>query len=77
MPTPTSTANLQQPGYRLHKVISACLAVSRCNDTTVWGVGDPDSWIPGTFPGYGAALLFDNNYNPRLAYNAALKALGA
>lgn len=77
MPTPASTANLQQQASDYSKVVSACLAISRCNDITVWGVGDPDSWIPGTFPGYGAALLFDNNYNPKPAYNAVLKALGA
>src|SRR5690242_19993829 len=76
MPTPASTANLQQQATDYSKVVSACLAVSRCNDITVWGVGDPDSWIPSTFPGQGAALLFDNNYNPKPAYNAVLKALG-
>jgi endo-1,4-beta-xylanase len=41
-----------------------------------WGVGDPDSWIPGTFPGYGAATMFDQNYQPKPSFNAALAALG-
>ena len=77
MPTPASSANLQQQATDYSKVVSACLAVSRCNDITTWGVGDPDSWIPGVFSGQGAALLFDNNYNPKPAYNAVLQALGS
>ncbi|HLZ61539.1 MAG TPA: endo-1,4-beta-xylanase [Ktedonosporobacter sp.] len=76
MPTPASSANLQQQATDYSKVVSACLAVSRCNDITVWGVGDPDSWIPGVFSGQGAALLFDNNYNPKPAYNAVIQTLG-
>ncbi|GHO48393.1 endo-1,4-beta-xylanase [Ktedonospora formicarum] len=75
MPTPASSANLQQQATDYSRVVTACLAVSRCNDITVWGVGDADSWIPGFFPGQGAALLFDDNYNPKLAYNAVLQVL--
>jgi endo-1,4-beta-xylanase len=41
-----------------------------------WGVGDADSWIPGTFSGYGAATMYDSNYQPKPAYTAALTALG-
>lgn len=76
MPTPASAANLQQQSTDYTSVVADCLAVSRCNDITVWGVGDADSWIPGTFPGQGAALLFDQNYNPKPAYNAVIQALG-
>jgi hypothetical protein len=58
-------------------VVKACLAVSRCNDITVWGIPDKYSWVPGTFSGYGAPLLFDDNYNKKPAYNAVLTALNA
>ncbi|KAB8146092.1 hypothetical protein F8S13_02540 [Chloroflexia bacterium SDU3-3] len=34
----------------------------------VWGIPDKYSWVPGTFPGTGDALIFDNNYNPKPAY---------
>jgi endo-1,4-beta-xylanase len=77
MPTPATTANLQQQAKDYSTVVSDCLAVSRCTDITTWGIGDADSWIPGTFPGQGAALLFDNNYNPKPAYYSVLQTLGA
>jgi endo-1,4-beta-xylanase len=41
-----------------------------------WGVDDGHSWIPGTFPGYGAATLYDSNYQPKPAYNSTVSALG-
>jgi endo-1,4-beta-xylanase len=76
MPTPASSANLQQQASDYSKVVSACLAVSRCNDITVWGITDKYSWVPNTFPGQGAALLFDDNYNKKPAYTAVIQALG-
>lgn len=76
MPTPASSAKLQQQANNYNSVVQDCLAVSRCNDVVVWGVYDGDSWIPSTFPGSGAALLFGTNYNKKPAYYAALQALG-
>lgn len=76
MPTPATTANLTQQATDYSKVVAACMAITRCNDITTWGVGDPDSWIPGTFAGQGAALLFDDSYNKKPAYDAVLQALG-
>jgi endo-1,4-beta-xylanase len=75
MPTPASTANLSQQATDYSNVVKACFAVSRCNDITVWGITDKYSWVPGTFPGQGAALLFDDNYNKKPAYNSTLTAL--
>lgn len=75
MPTPASQANLNQQATDYSNVVKACLAVSRCNDITVWGIPDKYSWVPGTFSGYGAPLLFDDNYNKKPAYNATLTAL--
>lgn len=76
MPTPASSADLNQQGTDYANVAKACLAVSRCNDITVWGVGEPDSWVPGTFSGQGQALLYDQNYQPKSAFTAFLNALG-
>ncbi|GCF10710.1 endo-1,4-beta-xylanase [Dictyobacter arantiisoli] len=76
MPTPASSANLNQQATDYANVAKACLGVSRCNDITTWGVGEPDSWVPGTFSGQGQALLYDSNYQPKPAYTSFLNALG-
>jgi endo-1,4-beta-xylanase len=76
MPTPASSANLQTQANNYATVVGACLAVSRCTSMTVWGIPDKYSWVPGTFSGQGAALLFDDNYNRKPAYNSTLAALG-
>jgi endo-1,4-beta-xylanase len=76
MPTPASSANLNQQATDYANVAKDCLAVSRCNDITIWGVGEPDSWVPGTFSGQGQALLYDSNYQPKAAYTSFLNALG-
>ncbi len=76
MPTPASSANLNQQATDYANVVKACLAISRCVGVSQWGVGDADSWIPGTFSGYGAATMYDNNYQPKPAYTATATALG-
>lgn len=66
--------NAQAQGYA--NVVSACLAVSACEAIVVWGLNDGESWVPGTFPGYGQALLFDDSFNRKATYNAVKAALG-
>ncbi|WP_199199034.1 endo-1,4-beta-xylanase [Amycolatopsis sp. CA-128772] len=76
VPLPASSGNLQQQATDYATVVKNCLAVTRCPGVSQWGVGDADSWIPGTFPGYGAASMYDNNYRPKPAYTATATALG-
>ena len=73
---PASSANLTQQASDFAAVVNDCLGVSRCVGVTQWGVGDADSWIPGTFSGFGAATMYDNNYQPKPAYNSVVQALG-
>lgn len=40
-----------------------------------WGFTDRYSWIPGSFPGFGAALPLDENYAPKPAYDALAEVL--
>jgi endo-1,4-beta-xylanase len=73
---PASSGNLQQQATDYSTVVSDCLAVTRCVGVSQWGVGDADSWIPGAFSGYGAATMYDQNYQAKPAYSGALNALG-
>jgi endo-1,4-beta-xylanase len=70
MRTPSDSGKLAQQAQDYTKVVNACLAVTRCVGITTWGLSDNHSWIPGVFPGEGAALPFDNNLQPKPAYNA-------
>jgi endo-1,4-beta-xylanase len=74
--TPGATAaelTAQAQGYA--NVASACIAVSACEAIVVWGLNDGESWVPGTFPGYGQALLFDDSYSRKATYTAVSSAL--
>jgi endo-1,4-beta-xylanase len=62
-----SLVQFAQP-YEFSQMLKACLAVRQCLSFTVWGVGDADSWVPGTFTGEGYATLYDVNLNLKLAY---------
>ncbi|KQV14320.1 glycoside hydrolase [Kitasatospora sp. Root187] len=73
---PATGANLAQQASDYASVISTCLAVTGCVGITQWGVGDADSWIPGTFPGEGAGTMYDNNYQPKPAWTGSVNALG-
>ncbi|GAA2033719.1 hypothetical protein GCM10009839_37710 [Catenulispora yoronensis] len=73
---PASSANLAQQATDFAAVQNDCLAVTRCVGVSQWGVGDADSWIPGFFSGYGSATMYDQNYQPKPAYNALVAALG-
>jgi endo-1,4-beta-xylanase len=51
------------------QTLQACLAVRRCISYTVWGVADSNSWIPSVFKGEGAALLYNDAYQPKRQYS--------
>ena len=76
MPLPATAASLAQQANDYAAVVRACLAVTRCVGVTQWAVGDADSWIPGAFSGFGSATIYDNNYQPKPAYNSLATALG-
>ena len=60
----------QATGYA--NVVKACLAVSRCAGSTVWGIRDSDSWRTGENP-----LLFDSSGKAKAAYTSVLNALNS
>jgi endo-1,4-beta-xylanase len=77
MPTPASSANLQQQATDDSNIVKTCLNNAHCPGVTQWNISDADSWVPGTFSGYGAATLFDSNWQPKPAYTAVLSVLNA
>ncbi|KAB8139695.1 endo-1,4-beta-xylanase [Chloroflexia bacterium SDU3-3] len=68
LPTPTNSSELAKQATIYQGVLDVCLKQPRCKALQVWGISDRHSWVPGTFPGTGDALIFDNNYNPKPAY---------
>lgn len=75
MPVPASEKNLQTQAQVYHDMMRACLSVSNCKAFLMWGFTDKYSWIPATYPGNGAALIFDDGYKPKPAFNGLLDAL--
>lgn len=75
IPEPPTEAELQAQAQEYQQVVSACLDVPRCVGVSVWGVSDEHSWIPEWFPGYTAALPFDEDYESKPAYDGMVEAL--
>ena len=76
MATPSDATKLAQQAADYEKVFTACLNVARCQGVTIWGITDKYSWVPNTFSGQGAALVWDENYSAKPAYAAITAALG-
>ncbi|KAJ3209573.1 hypothetical protein HDU83_006974 [Entophlyctis luteolus] len=68
--TPITTTNADQQAADYATVVNACLANSNCVGVETWGISDGFSWIPSVFSGYGAALPYDENFQPKLARTA-------
>ena len=70
-----SAADLQSQAQVYQTILTTCLQQPNCTAFQVWGVSYNDSWIPSFFPGYGAALPFDFDYNPTPAFGALMTAM--
>ena len=69
-PVPVSQTDLNNQATIYRNVTNRCLAQPACRALQVWGIPDKYSWVPNVFPGQGAPLLFDDNYNAKPAYYA-------
>jgi endo-1,4-beta-xylanase len=67
---PTDMTELQQQALAYGDAITFCLAEPNCAAVVTWGFTDKFSWVPGTFGGFGDALVFDASYQPKAAYTA-------
>jgi endo-1,4-beta-xylanase len=70
-----SASDLATQAQIYHDIVASCLKFPLCTAIQTWGFTDKYSWIPGTFPGQGAALEFDTTYQAKPAYNSIQNAL--
>jgi endo-1,4-beta-xylanase len=77
LPLPATTSELATQATDYQTVLSTCVSNPNCEAFQTWDVSDADSWIPGAFPGYGAATLFDAQFQPKPAYYAVASVLSA
>ncbi len=70
-----SAADLAAQAKIYHDLTAVCLKYPLCTAIQTWGFTDKHSWIPGFFPGFGAALPFDATYQTKPAYAALQNAL--
>jgi len=67
---PATSQKLDQQASVYRSVLEACLLAPNCHTFMMWGFTDKYSWIPSFVHGYGAALPFDEQYQPKPAYAA-------
>lgn len=77
MIVPSDAGKLATQATWYADVTKACLTVRRCVGITIWDYTDKYSRIPGFFPGEGAALPYDENLQPKPAYDAIRDALSS
>jgi endo-1,4-beta-xylanase len=66
--TPPSAAQLESQAESYREALE--LALETCVALVTWGFTDKYSWIPSFRPGFGAALPFGANYEPKPAFYA-------
>jgi endo-1,4-beta-xylanase len=72
---PVGNQNLQQQAQDFQQVFDICYNQVGCAGLTVWGLHDGQSWVDSTFPEYDSPLLWNDNYQPKPAFNAVLNLL--
>jgi endo-1,4-beta-xylanase len=70
MQLPVTDAKLAMQADVYRNVMDVCLNQRACNGLLMWGFTDAHSWIPSFYPGWGAALILDEAYSPKPAYDA-------
>jgi endo-1,4-beta-xylanase len=68
--TPPSAGSLATQAANYRTIYQLCMGTPACEMVVTWGFTDRESWVPGTFPGWGEALLFDGSYAKKPAYDA-------
>lgn len=72
---PADSAALDRQKASYAALLGVCLANANCKSFLTWGFTDAHSWVPGFFTGFGAALPFDAQYQPKPAFFGLLETL--
>jgi endo-1,4-beta-xylanase len=72
---PDSPEEQEQQAVVYANSVRACVDAKNCIGVTVWDFWDPVSWVPYTFPGWGNACLWDEDFVKKPAYYAIAKML--
>lgn len=75
MELPSTDAKLAQQSTDYQNTVKSCVNSDNCVGITIWDWTDKYSWVPNTFPGYGAACPWDKNLQKKPAYDGILSAL--
>lgn len=71
MTLPSDATKLADQKSNYQTAVYACKRTASCVGVTTWGVSDKYSWVPNTFSGSGAALIWDENFAKKPAYDGA------
>ncbi len=72
---PSRAGDLERQAQIYRDMLQVCLQAENCTSFTTWGFTDRHSWVPTHFEGWGEALIFDKNYQPKPAYRSLLEVL--
>ncbi|NNE69782.1 MAG: endo-1,4-beta-xylanase [Rhodothermales bacterium] len=75
IPEPATENGLVAQAQVYNDVLQLCLSEPSCTSLVFWGFTDRHSWVPSFFQGFGAALPFDEDYQPKLAYQVMQQTL--
>jgi len=70
-----TAGNLSAQARIYRDALGVCLSAENCKAFVLWGFSDRHSWIPHVSATSGSALIFDEVYRPKPAYNALMDAL--
>jgi endo-1,4-beta-xylanase len=74
---PTTDDDLSQQAQLYGEIFDICHAAPNCTAFMMWGFTDKYSWIPKSFPGDGDALILDDRFAFKPAYNTLHDRLAA
>jgi uncharacterized protein (TIGR03437 family) len=70
-----TASDLAAQAATYQRILTVCLQNPGCTAFQTWGFTDAHSWIPASYPGFGAALPFDLSYQPKPAFSSIVSTL--